>query len=477
MADLPANHQRAPVSVAPSWRRGLSARLLVLTIAFVMLSEVLIYMPSIARFRQDFMVQKLVEANLATLAVLAAPNSEVSADLEAELLRTLGVRGVALKRPDTRYFMLSDRMPPKVDATFDMRDPSPLTLLKDSFEALFTPGNRIIRVIGEVSRGPATQIEVIFDETPLKSAMYDFSGRILTLSIIISLITAGLVFFSLQWLLVRPMERITESMIRFRQNPEDASRVIVPSDRSDEIGIAQKELAAMQRDLRDALRQKTRLAALGTAVSKINHDLRNVLAVAQLVSDRLAANPDPEVQRLTPRLIVALDRAINLCSRTLRFGRADEPPPDIGPLALRELVEEVGAAVVQPDEAGVRWQNDVPADFVVWADSDQLFRVLLNLGRNATQAMAGRDGAIRIAARRDNGASVIDIGDDGPGLPPVAREHLFEAFTGSARAGGTGLGLAIARDLVRAHGGDIQLLDSGPGGTTFRIVLPGPAKA
>ena len=115
--------------------------------------------------------------------------------------------------------------------------------------------------------------------------MIDFAGRILLLSVMISLITAGLVFLSLNALMVRPMRRITASMMAFRRDPEDPAATLPQTSRADEIGMAQRELIDMQASLRAALRQKERLAALGTAVTKINHGLRNILPTAALVSE------------------------------------------------------------------------------------------------------------------------------------------------------------------------------------------------
>ena len=97
--------------------------------------------------------------------------------------------------------------------------------------------------------------------------------------------------------------------------------------RGDEIGVAERELASMQRQLSSLLAQKNRLAQLGMAVSKINHDLRNMLANAQLISDRLVAIPDPTVQRFVPKLIASLDRAIQFCNASLQFGGSQKRPP------------------------------------------------------------------------------------------------------------------------------------------------------
>jgi signal transduction histidine kinase len=263
-------------------------------------------------------------------------------------------------------------------------------------------------------------------------------------------------------------------MLRFGQNPEDASRIIVPTPRRDEIGTAERELAHMQGELAQTLHQKSRLAALGLAVSKINHDLRNMLANAQLISDRLSSLPDPAVQRFAPKLIASLGRAITLADSTLKFGRAEESPPRRELTPLRPLVEEVGDGLGLPREGAIDWTIEVDDALRVDADRDQLFRVLSNLTRNALQAIEQQDntgGHIRVAAARSGKRVTIEVSDDGPGVPEKARAHLFQAFQGSARKGGTGLGLAVAQELVNAHGGLIRLRDTGKG-ATFELEIP-----
>jgi signal transduction histidine kinase len=111
----------------------------------------------------------------------------------------------------------------------------------------------------------------------------------------------------------------------------------------------------------------------------------------------------------------------------------------------------------------------VPPDLAVEADREQLHRVLMNLLRNAMEAGVR---SITVAAATENGEIAIDVSDDGPGLPPKALANLFLPFSGSARPGGTGLGLAIAREVMRAHGGDIVLSESTEHGTVFRLSLP-----
>ncbi|HTZ37588.1 MAG TPA: HAMP domain-containing sensor histidine kinase [Stellaceae bacterium] len=456
--------------------RSLSARLLVLTVFFVMLGEVLIFVPSVARFRMTYFENHIAAAHLATLALNASPNGKLDRALTDELLAEVGAHSITLHRPDGMLEMLDSAQPPQPDVTFVLGGGNVPIWIQRSFETLFSTGNRVMRVIGTSPFEPGTRVEILLDEAPLRTEMWQFGGRIFQLSIVLSLIAAALVHLSLQTLLVRPMRRITASMAAFSHDPEDASRMIVPRGGRDEIGQAEKELAAMQETVRQALGQRARLAALGTAVTKINHDLRNILATARLVTDGLTGSASPEVRRVAPRLIDAIDRAIGLCARTLDFSREGAPPFAPSRFRLRPLVEEVGAGLALPDEE-FAVELEIAPDLAVNADRQQIYRVFLNLARNAVEAGAHR---LRVSAARDDGMIAIELADDGPGLPPRARENLFRPFAGSARPGGSGLGLAIARELMRLHGGELALVASTGAGTIFRITMPAakaPARA
>ncbi len=450
---------------------GLSGRMLVLTIIFVMIAEVLIFVPSIARFRHTYLLQRLSEAHLATLTLLAMPDVKLPRRKESELLAQIGVRGIVLNRPQSRVLMLSEEMPPSVSASYDLRQGTPFTLIRDAFVALMHGDGRILRVIGQVDGAEDTVVEVIMDEQPLREAMITYAVNILGLSIVISLITAFFLYIAIRWLLIRPMQRLTSAMMAFRDDPLNARNLIEPSLRRDELGMAERELASMQRQVVSSLRQKSRLADLGAAVSKVNHDLRNILATAHLLSDRLTEAEDPMVRRVAPGLIQAIDRAIALCQRTLKYGKADEPTPVRSFFSLRDLVAEVGEAAGGGGQSGRQWFNQVHEGLLINADRDQLFRVLLNLGRNALEAVDG-NGRVVVTAERSEDGVAIQVTDTGPGLPTEVREHLFEPFVGSSRQGGTGLGLAIAHDLVHSHGGSLSLVSSGAQGTVFRIWIP-----
>jgi signal transduction histidine kinase len=459
-------------------RFGLSGKLLVLTILFVMIAEVLIYVPSVANFRLMWLKDRLAAAYTAALVLDAAPNGVVSDPLAKQILNSIGARAVAMKMGSRRRMLAIDDMPPPISDDFDMRDVKNVDAIVDAFRMLADTRTKgaVMRVVGPAPMG-GEYIELIMDEPPLRQAMLRYSVDILLLSLLISGITATLVYLALHYMFVRPMRRITANMTAFRADPENPDRVIAPSGRADEIGTAERELAAMQTELASMLHQKNRLAALGLAVSKINHDLRNLLASAQLFSDRLARIPDPGVQRFAPKLMHALERAIAFCQSTLSYGRVQEPPPDRKPILLEPLVEEVHETLGLPADGPIRWIDAVERDLVVEADQDQLFRILLNLSRNALQALEsraahdpGRD-QIRITGRREGAVVVIEVSDTGPGFSEQAQAHMFEAFQGSTRTGGSGLGLAIAAELVRAHGGDIRLVE-GTIGATLRLTIP-----
>jgi len=457
------------------FRLGLSGKLLVLTILFVMIAEVLIYVPSIANFRLNWLNDRLAAAHTAALVLEAAPSGMVPDSLARQILGSVGARAVAMKMGTQRRLLAVSEMPPMIHHDIDMRNVPWHRAILDAFDMLLSNDKDVMRVIGPAPMG-GDFVEIVLDEAPLRQAMLRFSFNIMLLSLVISGITAMLVYLALHHLLVRPMRRITANMMRFRDDPENPARVIAVSQRQDEVGLAERELAGMQRDLASMLQQKSHLAALGLAVSKINHDLRNLLTSAQLFSEGLTSLPDPRVQRFAPKLMRALERAIAFCESTLSYGRVQEPTPDRKPVAAEALVEEVHETLALA-ESKIAWIAAIERGLVVDADPDQLLRILLNLARNALQALETRapnDPArdqVRITGRREGAVVVIEVSDTGPGIPPRSREHLFEAFQTSARSGGTGLGLVIAAELVRAHGGEIKLVE-GTIGATFRLTIP-----
>ena len=452
---------------------SLSARLLILTIAFVMLAEVLIFAPSAGRFRATYLTERLADAHLAGLALEATPTGEVSSALEAQLLRHVGAYAIDLHLGPLVTRMLGTEMPPKPDLVVDLERETPMMMIMHAFETLIRSEDIMLRVNGRSPKDPSVYISAIIPEAPMRAALMDYSRRILQLSIVISAFTAVLVFLSLQWLMVRPMGRLTESIIAFRAAPEDPNGGVQTSKRRDEIGVAERELAGMQRDLRLALAQKARLAALGEAVAKINHDLRNILSSAQLVSDGILSSPDPTVQRLGPVLLRSIDRAVSLCRDVVRYARTGEAKVTRGETDMRDALADAGeAALASLGAAPERrsFDNQAPERLFAHVDRTQLVRAVENLVRNAFEA--GAETVIASAMTARNGGLKIAIADDGPGVPAAMQPRLFQPFSSSAKSDGSGLGLAIAAEIARAHGGEIALGRSGPDGSEFVINLP-----
>lgn len=451
----------------------LSGRFLLLTVAFVMLAEVLIFVPSVARFRADYLLMRLEKAQIASLAT-EATDDMISDALMQELLANAGVFNVVLRRDEVRQLVLSSEIPSPIAATYDLRNDGPWELIRDALAQIADPENRVIRVIGHPVQQAGLLIEITTETAPLRAALIEYGLRILALSALISAVTALLLFLAARRLLVIPIRRVVAHMSSYADSPEDGRRIITPTARVLELREAEEALHTMQLQLTGALKQKERLAQLGGAVAKISHDLRNMLTTAQLFADRIEGSADPMVVRAAPKLEASIRRAVSLCETTLAFGRAEEPPPVLSRFALRPLAEEVAEGEGLAAEGSVACLIDIAPSLAIRADREQLYRVMSNLVRNARQAIeaTGAPGTIEIGGGEDESDWWIKVGDTGPGLPAKAREHLFTAFQGGTRKGGSGLGLAISAELVRGHGGRLDLLRSDAEGTEFVIRLP-----
>ncbi|SDY56292.1 hypothetical protein SAMN05444004_1023 [Jannaschia faecimaris] len=454
--------------------KTLSGRFLILTVVFVMLAEVLIFVPSIARFRLEYLTDRMERAQIASLALLGARDM-IDEAVEVELLENAGVLNVVLRRDALRQLVLSSDLPGPVTQTVDLRDPSPAILIRDALARFVTPEPEIIRVISEPARGGGVQIEAAIDTGDLHAAMIDYGINILWLSLVISVITSAFLFIAVRRLMVMPVKKLARHMMSFASAPEDARRIIEPSSNVRELREAETALHDLETQLSQSLRQKERLAQLGSAVAKISHDLRNILTTATLLADRMETVDDPTVRRVAPKIVKSLTRAVNLTEGTLAFGKADEAPPALQLLDACVFFEEICEGeqlAVDPDI--VRIRHSVPAGLQLRADPEQMHRIIGNLIRNARQAVqaTGKPGEIEVIAADAGNCWQVRVTDTGPGLPPRAQENLFQAFQGNVRKGGTGLGLAIASELVRGHGGTLTLEKTGETGTTFLIVLP-----
>ena len=468
-------------------KRSLSTKLLLLTVLFVLLAELLVMIPSIAKQRIDWFEARIEAAYLVSVALEGPRDTMMDENVARKLFSTAGILGVTINEDNMRMLILAPQIdphgPPRMHRV-DLRDRMPTTMVADAWATLFSNGDELIQVTGSPRFAKTRVVDIIVSQQALREDLHVYARNILALSLFISALTAGLVFWTLNRMIVRPVKDLTQNIMAFQADPDHPERILSPSGRRDEIGAAEKSLAAMERSIHELLNERRRLAALGAGISKISHDLRNILASAQLMSDRLAKSEDPRVRKLSPRLISALDRAITLSRDTLAFGRMEARTLTVERFNLHALVEEVFDDTAA---MGVRNDNQVPADLEIDADRTQLYRSLFNLVRNAVEAMTspptnGADGAapngdaeigrIAVSAQHKSEGLVILVSDTGPGIPDHARAELFEPFKGSQKPGGSGLGVAISAEIVRAHGGALTLAHSDESGATFKIILP-----
>jgi signal transduction histidine kinase len=477
--DLAAKDAAPSLSVSAARARtgvafGLSWRLLVLTIVFIMLAQILILVPSLARYRFDYLGEKIDAAHLIITALEAAPEAQstgqIDPNLRDRLLDQAGMLGMTVLRPNTPPRTLGPRVPPQIPMLYDLRGTTAAELMVDTLSAMAGAENVVMGVTGLSKSDPRVVVEVVLDSAPLRVELWKYSRRVLIISIYISVVAAALVYAAIQWLAVRPLRKLTASMTAFQQDPQDLRLIIAPKARGDEVGTAEQALADMQQQLRALLLEKERLAGVGFAVTKISHDLKNILATAQLESDRLesAPNVDPDVKHITTGIVRAIDRAVKLSADTIRFAREGLPEARKQALSLRAVAEDVRSGV-QHALPATMIRVEVPAEITFAGDADLLQRALENLIRNAAEASAA---CVTLSHERLGRDDVLLVTDNGKGLPKKAVDNLFVPFSGSAKAGGTGLGLPIAREALRVQGGDIVLRSTGPGGSEFAVLLP-----
>lgn len=456
---------------------GLSSKLIFTIVGVILLVAVVIYLPALAAFRTSWLEDRLRVGIVAARVLDAVPDvMALPRDLTDRLLLSAGADAIVYRREgQSQLIELAEPVVLEQAVTADLRQKDMPSQLMGALDTLFAGPGRTLRIVGEGDMNESL-LELLMPETPLRREMLDYSRSILLVSFGIAAVTAFALYMLVSSLFIDPVLRMTANMLAFRKSPENGAQILHPSQRRDEIGILERELAAMESELFTMLRQRRHLADLGLAVAKINHDLRNTLTAAQLLSDQVATLDDPKVQRLAPRLVMTLDKAIGFAQSVLDYGREAIMPPQMVSVPLQALVNDAAFEARVTDNPAMIFRNEVPDNFRISADATQIGRLLVNLLKNAREALEaaakeGRDNIISVVTEVRAGDTIISVIDNGPGLPQRARENLFIAFEGSVRSGGTGLGLAIAREIAEAHGGSLVLADTSQG-TRFDITLP-----
>ena len=473
-----------PPSLREQFRRSMSAKLFALTACFVLLVEALLLIPSVAKERVSWLNARIESAYLVSIA-LEAPEAEmINQETADQLFQTADIVGVTVNKNGASYRIYArdaENGDMNVVSFIDMRDHDAFSMMGAAMVSLFSKGDDYIAVKGSPIADSGELVDILVSQKALRNGLQEYARNILLISLLISTLTAFLIYQTLNTFIVKPVKSLTSNMARFEKSPEDRNSLISLSGRLDEIGEAETGLMRLETRIQDLLNERKRLAALGSGISKISHDLRNILASAQLMSDRLAKSDDPRVRKLSPRLISSLDRAIMLSNDTVAYGKMAPDMLSKTTLNLQALVDEVFDDTASQH---VEFKNRIPADVSVKADKTHLYRAFFNIVRNGVEALTppapdaptdNKERKIEINLSAQNEGLHIDIADNGPGMPEEARTHLFEPFKGSRKPGGSGLGIAIAHEILRAHGGDITLLKSDAQGTTFRFILPADA--
>jgi two-component system NtrC family sensor kinase len=230
-----------------------------------------------------------------------------------------------------------------------------------------------------------------------------------------------------------------------------------------------------EREMRLRLMESDRLAAVGELVAGVAHEVNNPLssisAFAQLLlRDELTPAHRESIEVIRSETM----RASQVVKDLLTFARRSEPQRE--PLDLNAVVARtLRLRQYQFAEASVRVEQELAPELpAVLGDARQLQQVCLNLVTNAVHAMAEKGGGtLTLRSSHAGGNVMLEVIDTGPGINPGARAHIFEPFfTTKGEGEGTGLGLSVSYGIVKAHGGAIEVVESGPGGTTFRVSLP-----
>ena len=287
----------------------------------------------------------------------------------------------------------------------------------------------------------ATDSQLIFtlDQTAIRDVVRGYMPMIFAALITLLSSLSIILYFVIRRFYVAPLNSLTSTLTEFAADPT------IPRPTSKALKInkdfrdAAKALDELQRNTISEMRQRERLADIGEAVAKINHDIRNVLSSATLVADALLNSDDARVNRSAPHVVRSLEQAVDLCQSMMDYLVA-VPDPQLSTFAMHNIANELTDAT--------KMQITYSGPAKIHADRKMMQRIFLNLARNSGNAGATK---LNIDIWRAGHLGIIDVSDNGHGIPKRQWDDLFLAFKSHGR-GGSGLGLVITQDLVAAQG-------------------------
>jgi two-component system nitrogen regulation sensor histidine kinase NtrY len=322
--------------------------------------------------------------------------------------------------------------------------------------------------------GQAAAVHLVFSRAAALEAEQGVTSAFLLLA------GLGLSFAMMLGLLMarritHPVEALTEGARRVGEGARD---VQVTTKASGEVGELVRAFNHMTSELRsttERLVASERIAAWQEVARRLAHEIKNPLTPIQMSLETLLAAQSAQDARF-PTLfrdsaavvLEEVDRLRRIVDEFSRFARL--PKPQLAPVDLGELAQSVLALYATPPE-GITLLPTLQTGVVALADRDQLTQVLVNLVKNAEEAMAGKGGTVRVRVKGTEADAIVEVEDSGPGIPPEHRARIFEPYF-TTKEGGTGLGLAIAARILQEHGGKLEVGGEPGEGARFSVVLP-----
>jgi signal transduction histidine kinase len=331
------------------------------------------------------------------------------------------------------------------------------------------------RRLGGAAKSLSTQLENRVNSRTQRVEQNEHTLRRWTILLGLCAVVLGLVMTLWVIITLRPLRRLREAARRVAGGNYDSR---IPERGPTEVADLARELNSMARAVEEReheLVRSERLAAVGKMAAMITHEVRNPLSSiglnTELLEEELDSGPS-EAKDLLHAIHREVDRLTAITEEYLAFARL--PKPKLAYEAVNPMVGAL-AAFMREDLAAKNVDLAVEltdGDPIALIDAAQLRQCLINLVRNATEAVAAKGkGKVTLRTRHAGNRALIEVEDDGIGIPADVLPRLFDPFF-STKEGGSGLGLALTQQIVKDHGGDLAVDSTVGKGTVFRVAVP-----